>query len=185
MKSKPRTGFTLIELLVVIAIIGILVALLLPAVQSAREASRRIQCVSRLRQWGIAMHSMHNATGALPQGNQGGVDESGDLVPRRSWAVLVWPYIEANTLHERYDLTKSFFSEPNTFRNTLDGVVAQTADFYYCPSDRPGAVWMGDRWWRARGNYVVNWGNMAVPFYLLMKMTRSKLRVSGLAPSGI
>jgi prepilin-type N-terminal cleavage/methylation domain-containing protein/prepilin-type processing-associated H-X9-DG protein len=150
-----RPGFTLVELLVVIAIIGVLVALLLPAVQAAREASRRMTCQNHLRQWALAMQNMHGATGALPEGNRSN--------PRRVWVVYTWPYVENQTIALRFDESKHFWEAPNTYTKTLNGTYCLQAPIYFCPSDRPGAYWKGDDYWRSRGSYVLNWGNMATP----------------------
>lgn len=92
MISSLRRGFTLVELLVVIAIIGVLVALLLPAVQTAREAARRSQCSNNLRQLGLALHNHHDSFGVLPFGRTGGRPQS------ISWAPLILPYIEQKNL---------------------------------------------------------------------------------------
>jgi prepilin-type N-terminal cleavage/methylation domain-containing protein/prepilin-type processing-associated H-X9-DG protein len=156
MTQLRRHGFTLVELLVVIAIIGMLVALLLPAVQAARESGRRMNCQNHLRQWGLAMHNMHTSKNALPEGAQSN--------PRRVWVVLVWPYVEQGNTYVDFDQTRHFYVPPNTIVNTEEGIYARTAPIYYCPSDRPGAMWKGDPYWRARGNYVINWGNLAVPY---------------------
>jgi prepilin-type N-terminal cleavage/methylation domain-containing protein/prepilin-type processing-associated H-X9-DG protein len=152
---RRRSAFTLVELLVVIAIIGVLVGILLPAVQAAREASRRMACQNHLRQWVLAMQNMHASTGSLPEGNRNN--------PRRVWVVYTWPYVEGSSHKSRFDETKDFWLPPNTYTKSETGIYAKPISIYYCPSDRPGALWKGDDYWRSRGNYVINWGNMMVP----------------------
>ncbi len=152
--GSAARGFTLVELLVVIAIIGILVALLLPAIQAAREASRRASCQNTMKQWGLAMQNYHAARNYLPEGSR--------TNPRRVWVVYTWPYMEDQSHAAAYDQTKGFWQEPNTYQNDSKGAYAKPVPEYYCASDRPGALWKGDPYWRARGNYVINWGQIAM-----------------------
>jgi type II secretory pathway pseudopilin PulG len=142
--------------LVVIAIIGILVALLLPAIQAAREAGRRATCQNTLRQWSTAIHNYHTTKNKLPEGNR--------VNPRRVWVVFIWSYIEDHAHYQEFNQKVHFYEEPNTYQLSTKGIYAKPVPLYYCPSDRPGALWMGDPWYRSRGNYVINWGNMAVPY---------------------
>jgi prepilin-type N-terminal cleavage/methylation domain-containing protein/prepilin-type processing-associated H-X9-DG protein len=150
-RSRPLRGFTLVELLVVIAIIGILVALLLPAIQAARESARRSQCVNQLKQWGLAMQLYHDTRGQLPLGSRD--------PPRQTWVMHVWPYVEQNSLASRNEITVDFYRPPGTIGGTLDGLTGQYLELYYCPSDIGEDQTLG--WYqRRRGNYVVNWGNV-------------------------
>jgi prepilin-type N-terminal cleavage/methylation domain-containing protein len=97
-RSGGRSGFTLVELLVVIAIIGVLVSLLLPAVQMAREAARRTQCSNNIRQLGVALHNYHDTVGRFPPGgihNNRNTWENGSSTSwRANWLLLLLPYLE-------------------------------------------------------------------------------------------
>jgi prepilin-type N-terminal cleavage/methylation domain-containing protein/prepilin-type processing-associated H-X9-DG protein len=168
-----RVGFTLVELLVVIAIIGILVALLLPAIQAAREAGRRATCQNTIRQWGVAMQNYHSARNRLPEATRTDV--------RRVWVVYTWPYVESSGHAALFDQKLDFWKPPNTVTSTFDGIYAKQESIYYCPSDRPGAMWQGDIYWRCRGNWVLNWGNMMQPSDPADPLQLPKL---GLAPFG-
>ncbi|HZZ76925.1 MAG TPA: DUF1559 domain-containing protein [Gemmataceae bacterium] len=159
LQMRPR-GFTLIELLVVIAIIAILIALLVPAVQKVREAAARTQCTNNLKQFGLAMHSFHDVNKKLPFGTLGS--------PRQTWVPYIWPYIEQAQLQTAWYATagggtgnlatQQFYQQPAIVQNSTAGVCATPLTIYYCPSDRPGAIWKGDSYWRGRSNYVVSWG---------------------------
>ena len=93
--TGPRRAFTLIELLVVISIIGLLIALLLPAVQAAREAARRTQCVNNLKQIGLALHHYHSSHQAFPPGYVSNFDPSGtDTGPGWGWAAMLLPQVD-------------------------------------------------------------------------------------------
>ncbi|PQO28373.1 DUF1559 domain-containing protein [Blastopirellula marina] len=97
---RRTRGFTLVELLVVIAIIGVLIALLLPAVQQAREAARRMQCTNNLKQIGLAMHTYHDSRGCLPMAFSRSPFNSGSSLtgPGWSWAAMILPQIEQNNV---------------------------------------------------------------------------------------
>ena len=137
---KPR-GFTLVELLVVIAIIGVLIALLLPAVQQAREAARRMQCTNKLKQFGLAFHNYHDTHGVFPPGylvlghTSGCLDRPQDQ-QRAPWSVHILPYIEQSALYDQFRFGERFscnLEHRGTTHNHDLQYTTNTA--FHCPSD--------------------------------------------------
>ncbi|MDR1960644.1 MAG: DUF1559 domain-containing protein [Planctomycetaceae bacterium] len=127
---KSQSAFTLVELLVVIAIIGILIALLLPAVQAAREAARRMQCSNNLKQVSLALHTYHDAAGAFPgQTNRLALNSS---YPLYGPGALLLPYIEQGALHSSIKTTSGL----DTYEQSSVFDVRISA--YLCPSDGDG-----------------------------------------------
>src|SRR6516225_4697359 len=105
---RTRPAFTLIELLVVVAIIGILISLLLPAVQNVRHAAGRLQCANNLKQIGIACHHYHDVRKRLPPGYLAAglyVDGATDTAPGWGWASFLLPYLEQQDLYQQIDFT--------------------------------------------------------------------------------
>ena len=160
-----RSGFTLVELLVVIAIIGILVALLLPAIQAAREASRRSDCINKLHQLGVAIHNYESAHKRFPPGNLG-YDSSKNNIPSYTgnntapyevpFVVFVLPYMEEGALRGAYDFKRDAQSQYNDADSPVGNLLAS----YQCPSDMPQDAGAcsgsgGEDW---KGNYGLNWG---------------------------
>ena len=139
-RLKRAAGFTLVELLVVIAIIGILIALLLPAVQAAREAARRMQCNNNLKQIMLGMHMYHDCFKSFPLyfsqsswcGPSGPPDCGGgwtDNKPTFSWAAYILPHIEQLTIYEQLDFGRSTRQSPNV------ELAGERMAVFACPSD--------------------------------------------------
>ena len=161
-------GFTLVELLVVITIIGILIALLLPAVQSTREAARRVQCLNNLKQLGLALCNFHAARRTFPPSSvwrkngkldltNDGVENNPDLA--ENWVILILPQLEQQSLRASFDLTKPIPNPANAKPRSLPLTVM------LCPSDVFNQTPfngtassltsnLGGGW--ARGNYAAN-----------------------------
>ena len=131
---RTRAGFTLVELLVVIAVIGILIALLLPAVQAAREAARRMHCANNLKQIGLALHNYHDAHKRFPPGTTVTVRYMGH--PNRGWGFLVQllPYVEASTAEVGISI---MYDMDNTWLNELG---KRRVSLFLCPSYENPAV---------------------------------------------
>jgi prepilin-type N-terminal cleavage/methylation domain-containing protein len=131
----PRPGFTLIELLVVIAIIGVLIGLLLPAVQSAREAAARTQCANNLKQIGLALNLYHNDYQRLPPSRLA-------LTESPSWAWLILPYLEQENLYRQWQPGWPYPGVRPGVPVTAAGqtqagqVLSTKVSTFYCPSFR-------------------------------------------------
>lgn len=131
---RKRKGFTLIEMLVVIAIIGVLVALLLPAVQKAREAAARTQCVNNMRQMGIGMHNHYDQTRKFPSSGEGVDPALGTTAfDMHSMFTLILPYIEHNDVYEQFDLDYVYNDSTNAPGNVV--AAKQAIPEYLCPSN--------------------------------------------------
>jgi len=127
--NRNRHGFTLVELLVVIAIIGILIALLLPAVQAAREAARRLQCSNNFKQVGLALHNYHSANRCFPPGT---THHESTNYEGFGWGLRLLPYLEEENVFDRIDFGDDGYcgSAPSNGQ-VVDGVVVSA---YTCPS---------------------------------------------------
>jgi prepilin-type N-terminal cleavage/methylation domain-containing protein/prepilin-type processing-associated H-X9-DG protein len=172
--SQPK-GFTLVELLVVIAIIGVLVALLLPAVQSAREASRRTSCTNNIRQFGLAAHNFADVQGKFPVGVQiAQVPRQGDqnMVSAYrtpgfgpNWAILMLPYFEQSALYEQNAAGINNYLPSNGVDLSYRRVAPVRLKGFLCPSDPYNKVTFAlnptppfNTEWQ-RGNYGANGGS--------------------------
>jgi prepilin-type N-terminal cleavage/methylation domain-containing protein/prepilin-type processing-associated H-X9-DG protein len=153
-----RKAFTLVELLIVIAIIGVLIALLLPAVQAARESSRRTQCSNNLKQLGLALHGYSNSQGRLPPGADSKSYPPAPMHPPTfyRWSALVYllPYVEQNQVAELLDLTLPLYLNWQVTSENRDGV-SHVIPVFLCPSDQGQPVKEGF----GPTNYVANSGS--------------------------
>jgi len=142
-RQQKRTGFTLVELLVVIAIIGILIGMLLPAVQSVRSAARRTMCANNMRQIALSVHNYESAHGYFPsnQIGPGTANASGGFNSGfYSWMVPILPHLEQNNLHAMFDLRMNN-GDGDGYKVSIDhpnaAAVSTLVPTFLCPSDVP------------------------------------------------
>lgn len=154
-RDPVPAGFTLVELLVVVAIVGLLAALLLPAVQSAREAARRTSCANKLRQIGVAFHLEHDAIGSFPSGFSLRNLPRDDITPGWGWGMAILPTLEQAALHNSGNLVVPIGMPAN---HTV--VVARLSEFL-CPSTAQNAG-------------AVDWGYDNARFFGLEELARAQ-----------
>src|SRR4029077_12077749 len=144
MRSVRRLAFTLVELLVVIAIIGVLVALLLPAVQMAREAARRSQCTNNLRQVGLAIHNYESTFARLPTAGQGtdfSTSPASTTFDQQSMFTVFLPYLEQGSTFQRFDLSVAYNATTQNISAAMQGIpsfVCPTKGWRNLPTDQQG-----------------------------------------------
>ena len=157
MTFQRRTAFTLVELLVVIAIIGVLVSMLLPAVQAAREAARRMQCGNNLKQISLALLNYHTAIKQFPYGT---LDEQGNNYHARdTWFQQSWPYLEQLNAYDKYQA-----ANVQWVMDTPVEVKDMVISTFVCPTDSRAPGFGGGGGFRSggygfQGNYVGNTGD--------------------------
>ncbi|APZ95303.1 PilD-dependent protein PddA [Fuerstiella marisgermanici] len=173
MRRSKTSGFTLIELLVTISIIAILIALLLPAVQQAREAARRTQCRNNLKQFGLALHNYHDVHRCFPMGGMGVtyLTMTGpDHIRSFSWGAYLLPFLEQDALYQQIDFNQPSFkvSFPDLTIPAINDneiLMSTTLVAFRCPSDSrpdrlsddepPGLMYWQDA---ATASYIANYG---------------------------
>ena len=165
MSHRPRSAFTLVELLVVITIIGILIALLLPAVQAAREAARRMQCQNNLKQLDLALHNYHSQWSVFPPSsnwdpqNKAAIEMANNPDLRANWVIMILPFLEQQPVYDAFNLNLPITAAENQLPRSTELAVMK------CPTDSKNRQKFngsagnmttnhGDNW--ARGNYAAN-----------------------------
>ncbi|MGI8978760.1 MAG: DUF1559 domain-containing protein [Pirellulaceae bacterium] len=180
-QKKPiHRGFTLVELLVVIAIIGVLVALLLPAVQQAREAARRMQCANNLKQYGVAIHTYHDIWNKIPTAPMANAQNGNWGLPVPGMQAIILPQMEQQPLYDKIIWKWNAPSVTSTKRgysrspgagyyspvNGVDGIqFAEEIQVPYamCPSDASPALGLDPNWYAANTSYSGSMGSQRTP----------------------
>jgi prepilin-type N-terminal cleavage/methylation domain-containing protein len=169
MKTSNR-AFTLVEVLVVIAIIGVLIALLLPAIHAAREAARRLQCGNNIKQVALGLlnyesaHKSFPPSSTWPASDPDLLRDGGDPKQRATWVVMILPFVEHQNVYDSFDFTQ-FIGGSSSSNSANIKARGTTLSFMRCSSDTyaeqpfngtaaPGTTQLGDGW--ARGNYAAN-----------------------------
>jgi prepilin-type N-terminal cleavage/methylation domain-containing protein len=180
-------GFTLIELLVVIAIIGVLVSLLLPAVQQAREAARRTQCKNNLKQLGLALHNYHDTFSNFPPGCIRGGASGGwgfqTNVETSCWTYLALPYIEQATIYNQLNFSTTNWYPGTVFTTPNCEFAQKVIPSFVCPSDPNGGAKNFGSWACVGGVQNAN-GDFATINYAAMADSRNRINSSGYTSCG-